>query len=236
MKEKIEIYTLAEDKVFWAVIKNFLGWSYECTYPTSQTWKVPFFNQEEQNMIMLRKVAEKGGRLHVYHLFTPFKESDLPQYNRRFIANAVRLMRFIVRTDGLEVEWDVSESCKETLIRNSPPLYYRIFGKEDCRKFLPTEGHIAKMAHAIGLDIKQPKDGVYDAYRNGSFYDKPNSLWDDLVRAGYAIEQHKENDLRYFVTPKGFQFLARHYKLMIRYTNEYDGTDTEVREDTQRII
>jgi hypothetical protein len=91
------------------------------------------------------------------------------------------------------------------------------------RNFVPTEKHIVKMSHAIGLDNKQPKDGCYEAYRNGSFYDEPDELWDDLVVAGYAYDRRKEKDYRYFVTPKGFQLLADHHKLMIRYTNEYEG-------------
>ena len=129
-EKKIEIYSLAEADVFWAIIKNFLGWSYECSYPTSQTWKPHNIEPREHLKELLRKVVEKGGYLHVYHLFTPFVESDLVQYNRHFIDNGLELIRYIVKTDGLEVEWDVDDSCKETLMRMSPPLYYRLFVKE----------------------------------------------------------------------------------------------------------
>ena len=45
----------------------------------------------------------------------------------------------------------------------------------------------------------------------------------NLIVAGYAYNRRKEKDYRYFVTPKGFQLLADHHKLMIRYTNEYEG-------------
>lgn len=91
------------------------------------------------------------------------------------------------------------------------------------RDFVPTAEHIAKMSHAIGLDNKQPIGGCYEAYRNGSFYHKPDELWDDLVVAGYATDYRAKDDYRYFVSPKGFRFLAEHHQLMIRFTNEYEG-------------
>ena len=93
------------------------------------------------------------------------------------------------------------------------------------RYFVPTEKHIARMSHAIGLDNKQPDGNCYEAYRNGSFYNDPVQEWDDLVIAGYATDYRAKNDYRYFVSPKGFQFLAEHHKLMIRYTNEYEGRE-----------
>lgn len=89
--------------------------------------------------------------------------------------------------------------------------------------FEPTTKHIARMKHAIGLDNKQADNGCYEAYRNGSFYNDPVEEWDELVVAGYATDRRAKNDYRYFVTPKGFQFLANHFKLMIRFTNEYEG-------------
>ena len=80
------------------------------------------------------------------------------------------------------------------------------------------------MAHAIGLDNKQPDDSrFYEAYRNGSWYDNPDELWDDLVISGYATDRRKEKDYSYHVSQKGMQFLAEHYKIMINYTNEYEG-------------
>lgn len=91
--------------------------------------------------------------------------------------------------------------------------------------FVPTEKHIARMSHAIGLDNKQPGHGCYEAYRNGSFYSDPVDEWDELVVAGYAYDCRKEKDYRYHVSPKGFRFLARHYNMTIRFTNEYDGRD-----------
>ena len=92
------------------------------------------------------------------------------------------------------------------------------------RRFEPSDKHIAKMSHAIGLDHKQPdKDGVYDAYRNGSVYNEPDNLWDELVISGFAKTKRAKDDYRYAVTPKGFQFLAEYHKIMIRYENEYEG-------------
>lgn len=94
------------------------------------------------------------------------------------------------------------------------------------RDFVPTEQHIAKMNHAIGLDNKQPtKDGLYEAYRNGSYYSEPDPLWDELELSGYAYSVRDEKVCNYHVTPKGFWFLAERHKLMIRDTKEYEGRD-----------
>ena len=92
------------------------------------------------------------------------------------------------------------------------------------RRFEPSDKHIAKMSHAIGLDNKQPdKDGVYNAYRNGSVYNEPDNLWDELVISGFAKTKRAKDDYRYAVTQKGFQFLAEYHKIMIRYESEYEG-------------
>ena len=94
------------------------------------------------------------------------------------------------------------------------------------RTFEPTEAHIAKMSHAIGLDNEKPEDGgCYKAYRNGSWYDDPDPLWDELVLSGFATDQRRTNNYSYYVTPKGMQFLAWHYKIMIKYTEEYEGRE-----------
>ena len=91
-------------------------------------------------------------------------------------------------------------------------------------RFEPSDKHIAKMSHAIGLDNKRPdKDGVYNAYRNCSVYNEPDNLWDELVISGFAKTKRAKDDYLYAVTPKGFQFLAEYHKIMIRYENEYDG-------------
>ena len=92
------------------------------------------------------------------------------------------------------------------------------------RRFEPSDKHITKMSHAIGLDHKQPdKDGVYNAYRNASVYNEPDNLWDELVISGFAKTKRAKGEYRYAVTQKGFQFLAEYHKIMIRYENEYEG-------------
>lgn len=129
MKE-IEIFSLGEWEVFWAVIHNFLGWAHECTYYTSRSFKSSHYNPDERRRELLRKVVEKDGRLHIYHLFEPFVSSDLPQYNRKFTDNGMRLIRLLIKTDELIVDWDISDAEKEILQRYSPPLYDRIFGNK----------------------------------------------------------------------------------------------------------
>jgi len=92
------------------------------------------------------------------------------------------------------------------------------------REFEPSEAHINKMAHAIGLDNVRPQKGTaYDAYRNSCWYSEPDEMWDELVVAGYAKDRRAKNEYRYHVTPKGLMLLARHFGLMIRETHEYDG-------------
>lgn len=102
--------------------------------------------------------------------------------------------------------------------RNQLWLTFRI------RRFEPSDKHIAKMSHAIGLDNKQPDEsGLYEAYRNCSVYNEPDSLWDELVVSGFAKTKRAKDDYRYAVKQKGFQFLAEYHKIMIRYENEYEG-------------
>ena len=49
-----------------------------------------------------------------------------------------------------------------------------------------TSDELYKMKHCIGLDWKNPKKGVYEAYRNGVMYYEPNTIWDSLWSKGYA--------------------------------------------------
>lgn len=50
-----------------------------------------------------------------------------------------------------------------------------------------TSDELYKMKHCIGLDWKNPKRGVYEAYRNGvMYYDEPDTLWDSLWSKEYA--------------------------------------------------
>lgn len=124
-------------------------------------------------------------------------------------------------TEDLIRLWKERLDADEYYIRVSNLQLWLTF---NVRTFVPTEKYIAKMAHAIGLDNKQPdKSQFYEAYRNGSWYNSPDELWDDLVLAGYAKDIRKQNEYRYSVSPKGMQFLAEHYGIMINYTNEYEG-------------
>lgn len=93
--------------------------------------------------------------------------------------------------------------------------------------YQPSDEQLRCMTHAIGLDQKEPdKHGVYEAYRNGSFYDKRQDEWEELRKRGLAIRREPaENDVRYFVTKRGFQTLARHHRLMIRFNEEYEGRE-----------
>lgn len=126
MKKEIEIYSLAEAPTFWALMHNFLGWAPQCTCGIILKHKKGW-NQEEERRDILRKVADAGGELHIYHLFTPFMKHELDVYNRRFYDEGLRLIRFILHTDGIKVIWDIDEEEKSFLRRYSPPLFDRLF-------------------------------------------------------------------------------------------------------------
>lgn len=126
MKE-IEIYSLAEWEVFWAVIHNFLGWAHESSYNPPRLEPIAY-NPQDRLKELLQKVVEKGGKLHIYHLFEPFVASEYPQYQRKYNDNGMRLIRLIRNTKGLIVDWDIMDYEKDVLLRNSPPLYYALFG------------------------------------------------------------------------------------------------------------
>ena len=125
MRNEIEIYSLAEWETFWAVIHNFLGWSHECTYDLPL--KPGIYKPEERRKELLKKVVERGGKLHINHLFEPFVDAELPQYRRKFYDNGIRLIKDILTIDGMDVDWDIPDSEKQTLLSFSPPLYDRIF-------------------------------------------------------------------------------------------------------------
>lgn len=126
MKE-IEIYSLGEWEVFWAVIHNFLGWAHESSYNPPCLEPISYDPQDRLKEL-LQKVVEKEGKLHIYHIFEPFVKSELPQYQRRYYDNGIRLIRLICNTKGLIVDWDIMDYEKDILLRNSPPFYYAIFG------------------------------------------------------------------------------------------------------------
>lgn len=126
MKE-IEIYSLGEWEVFWAVIHNFLGWAHESSYNPPRHEPITY-NPQDRLKELLQKVEERDGEMHIYHLFELFVSSEFPQYQKKYYDNGLRLIRLIHNTKGLRVDWDIMDYEKDILLRNSPPLYYAIFG------------------------------------------------------------------------------------------------------------
>ena len=94
-----------------------------------------------------------------------------------------------------------------------------MFGADDLAL---TEEHYRKMIHAIGLDNGKEYKLVYEAYRNGSYYNEPVKLWEELVTFGYAIARRSTGEVTYHLTPKGFRTVASKVNLLIRYTSEYE--------------
>lgn len=86
-----------------------------------------------------------------------------------------------------------------------------------------TDAHYDRMKHALGMDNKDAKGGVYEAYRNCSVYNTFNDTWEDLVRGGYA-ERHYDHgtEIRYTVTRKGMQAVSDETGLLIRYKLEFE--------------
>lgn len=89
-------------------------------------------------------------------------------------------------------------------------------------KVVLTDSHYARMKHALGMDNKDAKDGVYEAYRNNSVYNTFNEVWEDLVRGGYANRIYGSTDIRYSVTRKGMQAVSNETGLLIRYELEFE--------------
>lgn len=82
--------------------------------------------------------------------------------------------------------------------------------------------HYVRMKHALGMDNKDPENGVYEAYRNSSVYNTFNDIWEELVRGGYANRSYGSNDIRYSVTRKGMQAVSNETGLLIRYKMEFE--------------
>ena len=81
--------------------------------------------------------------------------------------------------------------------------------------------HYQRMKHALGMDNKEAKDGVYYAYRNSSTYNTFDDIWEQLVCGGYANRIYKNGvDICYSVTRKGIQAVSNETGLMIRYEIE----------------
>ena len=87
-----------------------------------------------------------------------------------------------------------------------------------------TEKQLQKLKHALGMDHKEPKDGVYEAYRRNSFYNEPDEIWESLRAAGLAKRINHEDDKKviYVVTDAGMQSVANATGLMIRYELEFE--------------
>ena len=98
----------------------------------------------------------------------------------------------------------------------------KLFVTFKVRNFTPTEEHIWRMAHAIGMDNIKPEKGVFNAYRRSSFYNSPDEIWDELVLSGYADVCRNGDNYIYVVCDKGFKLLAKTYHLTIKYTSEYE--------------
>lgn len=82
--------------------------------------------------------------------------------------------------------------------------------------------HYRRMKHALGMDHKDAKDGVYEAYRNGSVYSTFDDIWEDLVRGGYAERSYQGTDIIYTVTSNGMQAVSDETGLLIRYELEFE--------------
>lgn len=82
--------------------------------------------------------------------------------------------------------------------------------------------HYRRLKHALGMDHKQPKDGVYEAYRITSVYDTYDDIWEELVRGGYAERNCGGMQVCYSVTRKGMRAVSNYTGLLIRYELEFE--------------
>ena len=82
------------------------------------------------------------------------------------------------------------------------------------------EQTIRRMKHALGMDNKDPKDGVYHAYRRSVYFDAKDEDWEKLFEGGYAEKRTNGKEWYYTVTKQGMQAVADATKLVIRYTIE----------------
>lgn len=81
-----------------------------------------------------------------------------------------------------------------------------------------TSEQIRMMAHAVGLDNKEPEKGVYKAYRNRYAAKFDNDDWDNLVEEGYATKFVDGGGyVWYHLTQKGLDFLSEVKGFKIEY-------------------
>lgn len=77
------------------------------------------------------------------------------------------------------------------------------------------------MKHAIGYEPRRVKRGKYIAWRNYFVNgDKQCEQWDELVDLGLAVKYGRMNQICYYVSDKGIEFLAS--LLGIRIVEERD--------------
>lgn len=86
---------------------------------------------------------------------------------------------------------------------------------------VPTESELNRMKHALGMDNKAARGGVYEAYRRCSLYDQPVQDWENLIKKGFA-RRSLCGEFWYVVTESGMQAVANATGLLIRYTLEFE--------------
>ena len=89
------------------------------------------------------------------------------------------------------------------------------------KEIVPTESELRRLKHALGMDNKDAKDGVFEAYRRCSLYDEPIQDWENLIEKGFA-RRSACSEFWYVVTESGMRAVANATKLVIRYTLEYE--------------
>ena len=90
-----------------------------------------------------------------------------------------------------------------------------------------TESELSRLKHALGMDNKDAKDGVFEAYRRCSLYDEPIQDWENLIEKGFA-RRSACGEFWYVVTESGMQAVANATKLVIRYTLEYESKERDM--------
>lgn len=130
-----------------------------------------------------------------------------------------------VRIDVNGKEYDLADFMGHQMPTIDPEdWYYQLKAEipsEDKVELIDT--HFRRMKHALGMDNKEPKDGVYEAYRNSSVYDAFDDIWEQLVRGGYANRYYDRGvQIRYSVTRKGMQAVSNETGLLIRYEMEFE--------------
>lgn len=88
------------------------------------------------------------------------------------------------------------------------------------KEIVPTESELCRLKHALGMDNKDAKDGVFEAYRRCSCYDKPIQDWENLIDKGFA-KRSGCGEYFYVVTESGMKAVANATGITIRYKLEF---------------